>query len=210
MKFTEEQRKELIEAIWDLPYDMNGKNEVVDYIESLLTVPAESGKRDRDGWEIVQGVIGKCTCDIAYVSRRMTDPNCKWCDLHVDLINAFNGFAASETAWLRAELEEQNITHLQVCDNLRKSEIKRITVIQELGKANDTITELIRQTASLRPAPISEESEQSKPSRIVLPEKRGGNDPDYGQREWNWCIEKTKELNPTARFVSGGDKTEAK
>lgn len=91
--------------------------ESADQIHPIPSIPTHYGdgvasdQTDMVGaeaWDAVEGIIGKCTCDVAYVSRKMTDPNCSWCDYHVDLIEAMHRFASIQVEKVRKARKEKD------------------------------------------------------------------------------------------------------
>ena len=100
---------------------------------TILSTPTDTALAE-DVWGIVEGIIGRCTCDIAYVSRQMTDPNCSWCDYHVDLIKAMTTYAAPILADVERVRWEKEL------------------VMRQLSAANQRIAEMEKQIESNKKA----------------------------------------------------------
>jgi hypothetical protein len=139
MKFNEEQRKQINDTLYHPTMSIP---EMIDRIESILSQPdaergkeernpVESGQSDQDATEIIDPYVYN-----DYVGDP-SDGNRVSFVFKEDAIRLMTEFASSKTSRLRAELEDLNITHLQVCEKLKKSEINKVKVIQELSAAKE-------------------------------------------------------------------------
>ena len=90
-------------------------------------------------------------------------------------------------------------------EEIRLEVFKRYLLFDPTNESGDKIVDAFREGARWA---------LSKQTSIVLPEKMVKSRTDTQNvtimvKPWNACIESIKHLNPTARFVSGGDKTES-
>ena len=80
-------------------------SELLRRYKELSSRPAPELEGAEEVWNIAESILGRCKCDIAYASRRLTDPNCSWCEYHVDFIQSLHKFAAAKVEKVQSELE---------------------------------------------------------------------------------------------------------
>jgi hypothetical protein len=153
-KFSDLQETEL--HILLTPLALAKRNNAIERIEQIVSEQilssredVERGEGEAEVWNIVESIIGRCTCDVAYVSRQMTDPNCRWCDYHVDLIKSIQTYAAP----FQAEIER--LTKFYEIAGKANREANA-----EINKLNESLTVMLRKNTEL-------ESELAESNRTI-------------------------------------------
>lgn len=111
--------------------------EIAERIKHHPSEPAETGGAE-EVWNIAEGILDKCRCEPIYANRKMVDPNCAWCEYHVDFIQAMTTYAAQRCAEKDREIELRKI-QIEELIELSMSERKLHSELSEANKRIESI-----------------------------------------------------------------------
>ena len=123
---TDQQENILIARLIEFREGSYNPTAMIRIIKSILSpLPHQDGASAEDAWNIAQSILDKCRCEPIYTNRKMVDPNCAWCEYHVDFIQAMHQFAKSELSTANARIAhlEQGMANWVRVSNERQEEL---------------------------------------------------------------------------------------